>query len=198
MDATALLDAAVEQFAITGARRTSADDIARRAGVNRATLYRKLGTKEQILQAAIVQETSKVLATIEAAVGPVPSPGTPGFKPSTYVLNLFTVTVAAARDNRLRQQLTITDPEDALVALTAGAHDVLNLGADLVETKIRQLRAYTGNRRRNDIRPAAVTLARLTHSLILTPDAEPILTTPKQHRQYVDAVIVPMVLGPTP
>ena len=58
---SALLDAAVEQFVLTGVRRTSADDIARRAGVNRATLYRRLGTKDQIVSQAILQETGRVL-----------------------------------------------------------------------------------------------------------------------------------------
>ena len=73
---SALLDAAVEQFVLTGVRRTSADDIARRAGVNRATLYRRLGTKDQIVAQAILQETGRVLARITEAIGEVPPAGT--------------------------------------------------------------------------------------------------------------------------
>jgi AcrR family transcriptional regulator len=48
----AILEAALEQLALTGVRRTSADDVARRAGVNRATLYRRFGSREQLLAAA--------------------------------------------------------------------------------------------------------------------------------------------------
>src|SRR3990170_2293305 len=107
----ALLDAAVEQFVLTGVRRTSADDIARRAGVNRATLYRRLGTKDQIVSQAILQETSRVLARITDAIGEVPPPGTPGFDPAAYVLTFFSVTLGEVRDNVLLQQLMVKDRE---------------------------------------------------------------------------------------
>src|SRR5262245_9247144 len=64
----AILEAALQQIAITGVRRTSADDIARRAGVNRVTLYRRLGSREDILRAAYLQETARVLGIIEAGI----------------------------------------------------------------------------------------------------------------------------------
>ena len=82
----AILEAALQQIAITGVRRTSADDIARRAGVNRVTLYRRLGDREAILRAAYLQETARVLGLIEAAIGEVPAPGTRGFEPADYVV----------------------------------------------------------------------------------------------------------------
>ncbi len=116
---SALLDAAVEQFVLTGVRRTSADDIARRAGVNRATLYRRLGTKDQIVSQAILQETGRVLARIAEAIGDVPPPGTAGFDPAAYVLTFFSVTIGEVKDNQLLQQLMVKDREDTLIGLTA-------------------------------------------------------------------------------
>ena len=195
MDASGLLDAAVEQFAITGVRRTSADDIARRAGVNRATLYRKLGTKGQILNRAILQETARALGRVEEAIGEVPSPGTAGFDPAAYVLRFFSVTIDEVRGNQLLRQVMLTDREDALVGLTARAGDALALAAELSADRIRKLRAYVGNREVTDVVAVSVTLARLTQSLLLTPDGPPRLDTVARRRAYVDAVIVPMVLG---
>jgi AcrR family transcriptional regulator len=195
MDATALLDAAVAQFALTGVRRTSADDIARRAGVNRATLYRKLGTKSQILNSAILQETGRALARIEEAIGDVPKPGPRGFDPAAYVLRFFTVTIDEVRGNQLLSQVMLMDREDALVGLTERAGDALALAAELSADRIRKLRAYVGNPETADIVPVSVTLARLTQSLLLTPDGPPRLDTAARRRRYVDTVIVPMVLG---
>jgi hypothetical protein len=40
-----------------------------------------------------------------------------------------------------------------------------------------------------------VTLARLTQSLMLTPDGPQRLDTAARRKRYVDAVIAPMVLG---
>jgi AcrR family transcriptional regulator len=195
MDATALLDAAVAQFALTGVRRTSADDIARRAGVNRATLYRKLGTKSQILNQAILQETARALGRIETAIGEVPTPGTKGFDPAAYVLRFFSVTVDEVRGNELLRQVMLTDREDALVGLTERAGDALALAAELSADRIRKLRAYVGNPEKRDIAAVSVTLARLTQSLLLTPDGPPLLDTAARRKRYVNSVIVPMVLG---
>jgi AcrR family transcriptional regulator len=190
-----LLDAAVEQFVLTGVRRTSADDIARRAGVNRATLYRRLGTKDQIVSQAILQETGRVLARISDAIGEVPEPGTPGFDPAAYVLTFFSVTLGEVKDNRLLQQLMVKDREDTLVGLTARAGDVIALAAQLSADRIRRLRAHVGNPETDDVDATAHTLARLTQSLLLTPDGPPRLDTAARRKAYVDAVIVPMVLG---
>lgn len=198
MSDEALLDAAVEQFVLTGVRRTSADDIARRAGVNRATLYRRLGTKDQIVARAVLQETARVLARIEAAIGEVPPPGTDGFDPVDYVLTFFSVTVDEVRGNDLLQQLMLKDREDTLVGLTARAGDALTLSAGLVADRIRSLRAHVGNERTDDVTAIAVTLGRLTQSLLLTPDAPPRLDTRPRRRAYVEAVVVPLVLGRLP
>jgi len=195
MDATGLLDAAVAQFALTGVRRTSADDIARRAGVNRATLYRKLGTKSQILNRAILQETARALGRIEEVIGDVPAPGTQGFDPAAYVLRFFTVTIDEVRGNQLLRQVMLMDREDALVGLTERAGDALALAAELSADRIRKLRAYVGNPETADVVAVSVTLARLTQSLLLTPDGPPRLDTAARRKRYVATVIVPMVLG---
>lgn len=197
---SALLDAAVEQFVLTGVRRTSADDIARRAGVNRATLYRRLGTKDQIVSQAILQETSRVLARIQDAIGDVPPPGTPGFDPAAYVLTFFSVTIGEVKDNQLLQQLMVKDREDTLIGLTARAGEVIALSAELSADRIVKLRAYVGtpppkDGEVDDAPAVAQTLARLTQSLLLTPDGPPRLDTAARRKAYVDAVIVPMVLG---
>ncbi|MGA8255715.1 MAG: helix-turn-helix domain-containing protein [Nocardioides sp.] len=191
-----LLDAAVEQFVLTGIRRTSADDIARRAGVNRATLYRRLGTMEQIVAAAVLRETGKSLERIEAAIGPVPTPGTPGFNPVAYVATMFSITLDEVRGNALLEQLMVKDRDETLLGLTAGAGDVLVLASGLVVDRILELRRHVGNDRTDDVHAIAVTLSRLTQSLLLTPAGPPDLGDPRDRATFVEAVVVPLVLGP--
>lgn len=190
-----LLDAAVEQFVLTGVRRTSADDIARRAGVNRATLYRRVGTKEQIVAAAFLQETARALALIEEAIRPVPPAGTTDFDPRAYVVRFFSVTLAEVRGNDLLRQLMESDREETLVGLTSGAADVLTLAAGLVSTRITALRAHVGNHRTDDVEHVAHALARLTQSLLLTRGGRPRLDTAAQRRRFAQTVVMPLVLG---
>ncbi|RYE75804.1 MAG: TetR/AcrR family transcriptional regulator, partial [Myxococcales bacterium] len=68
-----ILEAALAQFADTGVRRTSIDDIAQRAGINRVTLYRRFGSREQIVHAAYLQEAARVLGLIDAEAGLIPT-----------------------------------------------------------------------------------------------------------------------------
>jgi AcrR family transcriptional regulator len=190
-----ILDAARAQFLRTGVRRTSGDDIARRAGVNRATLYRRVGTKDEIVRRTYIQETQRVLAHIEEAVGPVPSPGTPAFDPVAYVERFFTVTITQLRENPLVSQLLEIDREQTLAGLTLGAGETLTLATALVADRIRTLRAYVGNTEVHDIDDLAGTLARLAQSLLLTPDAPPRLGTTEQMAVYARRVVAPAILG---
>ncbi|WP_164519700.1 TetR/AcrR family transcriptional regulator [Nocardioides ferulae] len=199
---TALLEAALAQFALTGVRRTSTDDIARRAGVNRATLYRRLGSKEQIVAAALLHESSKVLARIEAAIGDVPAPGDPaaaGFDRIGYVVRFFATTLAELRGSALLRQLLEVDREDTLAGLTVRAGDVLELSSHLVADRVRALRLLSAEEppaddQRDDVPLLAVTLARLAQSLVLTVDGPPRLDTDQQVRDYAELVIAPMIL----
>lgn len=190
-----ILDAARAQFLRTGVRRTSGDDIARSAGVNRATLYRRVGTKNEIVRQTYLAETARVLAVIEDAIGPVPASGEPGFNPVRYVERFFTVTITQLRENQLLAQLLEIDREETLAGLTVNAGATLTLSTTLVADRIRSLRTYVGNPTTDDVDDLAGTLARLAQSLLLTPDAPPRLDSPAQMRVYARRVVAPMVLG---
>jgi AcrR family transcriptional regulator len=191
-----ILEAARAQFLRTGVRRTSGDDIARRAGVNRATLYRRVGTKEEIVRATYVHETQQVLAAIEKAIGDVPTRADdPTFDPVAYVEKFFTVTITQLRENALLQQLLDIDREQTLAGLTLNAGETLTLAATLSSDRIRKLRAYVGNTGVSDIEDLSGTFARLAQSLLLTPDAPPRLDSRARMKAYARTVLAPMVLG---
>jgi AcrR family transcriptional regulator len=191
----AILEAALQQIAITGVRRTSADDIARRAGVNRVTLYRRLGGREAILRAAYLQETARVLGIIEDGIGEVPPPGTRGFDAAAYVVNFFAVTIKTLRENRILTQLLEADREETLVSLTFDAGETLRVSSAFCADRMRRLRAHLDPvPPDDDVDAVAVTLARLAQSLLLTQDAPPSLRTRPQMKAYAERVIVPMVL----
>jgi AcrR family transcriptional regulator len=59
---TALLDAALHEVLAHGIRRTSASDIARRAGVSRQTLYRYWPDVQALLAALVTRELFEVVA----------------------------------------------------------------------------------------------------------------------------------------
>lgn len=189
----AILEAALEQFALTGIRRTSTDDIARRAGVNRATVYRRFGTREQLVSAAYLHEAGRVLEELTARVPDVPSEG--AFDPVENVVAMFTEAVALMRGHQLLQRMLEVDRELILFSMTTAAGDVLAFAADVLAQRVRDLHAWRGTRPPADPHDLGITVARLVQSLVLTPDAGPDLSTPRSARRYARTVIVPMLLG---
>jgi AcrR family transcriptional regulator len=105
---TALLDAALAEVLAHGIRRTSASDIAKRAGVSRQTLYR-YWPDAQALFAALV--TRELLAAVPPA-GSAPGTG-PAAAPHDLdaLVALLVDTADRVRRMPLVERLRDTDPE---------------------------------------------------------------------------------------
>ena len=193
----AILEAALDQFALTGIRRTSTDDVARRAGVNRATLYRRFGGREQLLAAAYLHEAGRVLEELTRRVPDVPEEPDADFDPAGNVVTMFTEAVALMRGHALLQRLRELDGDLIAHGMTVGATDVLAFAADVIAHRVRELHRWSGSEPPADPLDLGYTLARLIHSLVLTPGG-PDLDTPAAARRYAATVVVPLVLGAGP
>jgi AcrR family transcriptional regulator len=191
----AILEAALEQFALTGIRRTSADDVARRAGINRATLYRRFGSREQLLAAAYLHEAGRVLEELTARVPDVPEDPDADFDPAENVVTMFTEAVALMRGHALVQRMLQVDHDQIARSMTTGATDVLGFAADTLAHRVRELHRWRGTEPPADPMDLGHTVARLIHSLVLTPGGGPDLDSPADARRYAATVVVPLVLG---
>ncbi|MEO6793550.1 MAG: helix-turn-helix domain-containing protein [Mycobacterium sp.] len=190
-----ILRAALAQFALTGVRRTSTDDIARRAGVNRATLYRRLGTKHEIVAAAFLYEAGRVLAAIDSGTGVLAEHPTDA-EIDDYIVRFCTITLTTVRDHRLLHQLLEVDRDETLRALTVGAGDVVDLASAFLAERIRLVRERSGGSTdSSEIGSLSAVLARLTQSLLLTPDGPPQVRTPAEMAAFSASVLVPLIRG---
>lgn len=90
-----IVDAAEDCIALAGARHTTIDDIAAAAGVSRATIYRRLGSRDQVVLAVLVRITERHLARLRPRLFAQPD------LESALAL-LVRATVAAARKDDLR------------------------------------------------------------------------------------------------
>ncbi|MGV9751607.1 TetR/AcrR family transcriptional regulator [Nocardia farcinica] len=177
-----ILDAALTLFADLGITRVSADDIARQAGVNRATLYRRIGAKDVIVRAALLRETARVLDRISAALDAVDDP-------VERVTRGFAVTVTLLRTNPILVKLLAVDRDQTLAAITVGAADILALATAFVAEQI-----LATDRGVRDAHTVAGMIVRLVHSLVLTPDAPPLLRTEADLRTFAGEHLVPLLL----
>src|SRR5438309_10425189 len=65
-----ILDTALALAAASGLRHLTMDDVARRAGVGRMTVYRRFGGRGALVDALAVRECRRCLAAIAAALDP--------------------------------------------------------------------------------------------------------------------------------
>ena len=59
-----ILDAALVEFERHGVRRVALDDVARRAGVSRTTIYRRFANRANLMAAVIERENAALFADI--------------------------------------------------------------------------------------------------------------------------------------
>ena len=98
-----ILAAALAQFEDFGIRRTTMDDVARRARVSRVTVYRRFPQKERLVEAVILREAHRFFAELDAAVVRLDSV-------EDRIVEGFAHTLAAAREQRLLNRLLRTEP----------------------------------------------------------------------------------------
>ncbi|HEX4866241.1 MAG TPA: TetR/AcrR family transcriptional regulator [Acidimicrobiales bacterium] len=160
-----VLDGALAAFLDFGIRRTSINEIARRSGVSPASLYRWYGTKDALVAAVGIRETQRFLAEVEAGVD-VDAP------PDEQLAEVSVQVARRLRHQPLLRRLIETEPESILPRLTTDAAPIIEAGTAYLTTHIERL-MDAGVVERFDPRPLAEMLARVSHSMLLTPAAAP-------------------------
>jgi AcrR family transcriptional regulator len=190
----AILDGAIAAFLDVGVRRSSMGDVARRARISPATLYRKFAGKTGLVEAVWLREARRFLADMDDTLEEVRRAGGDA---EDQVVTLALAVVDAIRRNRLLARLMQTEPELILPLMTTQAGPVLALGRDYVTGVLTRLQeeellpAF-------DPEPVAEVLARLSLSLALTPDTVLPLDDEEKSRELFRAHIVPALGLPGP
>jgi AcrR family transcriptional regulator len=185
-----LLEAALGQLLEFGVVRTTTDDIARAAGVNRTTLYRRLGSKDDIVAAVILREVGSLTEAMRTHLGAVD-----GY--AERIVEGFVQAVTTLRENRLLRRALAVDRESVLPAITVDGAAVLTMAHQVMLGLFRETQqAYDIPAADTDDARTAI-VARLVHSLVLIPDAPPALRTPEELRAFATEHVLPLA-GPPP
>lgn len=98
-----ILDAAVVEFERHGFRRVALEDVARRAGLSRTTIYRRFANKDELVGAVIERENGRLFADIAAELknaGPQ----------ANYYVEAFTLSILKFRSHRVLHQMITEEP----------------------------------------------------------------------------------------
>ncbi|WP_324189227.1 MULTISPECIES: TetR/AcrR family transcriptional regulator [Nocardia] len=135
----ALLDAAEFCFEEIGLSATTMEDIARQAGVSRATVYRHFANRESVVSGVILRTASRYLGRIRGPLAGQPDLG-------SAVLAFVEITVRAATRDKSIAVLFVSDDRLAGIGLTENTSVAL---FELVTEFLRPVFA----RHSNDLQP---------------------------------------------
>ncbi len=180
-----ILDAALALSAASGMRNLTMDDVARRAGVGRMTVYRRFASKPALVDALTVREARRCLARIAAAI----EPDEPA---DERLATLFTVTLAVIREHPMLERLARFEPEALLSELTRDDSAAFRLVRDFLVGLVRQGQA-AGEVGAGDPEVLAELALRLGASFVLIPDSVLPLDDEAATRELVRTLIGPVL-----
>ncbi|WP_433654386.1 TetR/AcrR family transcriptional regulator [Nocardia sp. CA-128927] len=184
-----ILDAVVVEAAASGVARLKIDAIARRAGVNRVTVYRRFGDLDGLIEAATMREGKRMADTVLRAVDGVDDP-------AARLVESFVACMRMAREHPVIARTASLEPDRLIAAGLADDAALLRLGSAVIADQIRQAQS-DGHATHLDADEAGQTVAMLFAACILMPTAQGIdLRTDESVRAYAQRTLAPMVFGP--
>lgn len=177
--------AAFEMFAEYGIRRATIDDVARRAGVSKMTVFRRFQSKQGLVGVVIAREIRRGMAELDRVWEREQT------LEQRVVLG-FSFAVNFVRGHALFDRLLRSEPELLLPLLTIDGTAALALYRELIGQRLRtEVRA--GRAAPADVDQAAEVLARLAISLLLTREGTITLDDDETIVALVRNVLLPML-----
>ena len=177
-----ILEAAFDVFAERGVRSGTLGEVADRAGVGRATLYRYFPGKHVLVQALLLREARRLFEMLDVELAGA------GEDTELMVERGLLAALDHLREHAVLQRVLSEEPDTILPALTTDGQPLIAAAVEFAAPYIE--RAVKAERLpRMDPRVAAEWAARVLLSLIMTPPVSIDLSDRKQVRRFVSVVL---------
>lgn len=178
-----ILDAAVLEAAAVGLQRLTVEDVVRRAGIARMTVYRRFPRRDDLVQALILRESQRFLGTVAAAID---SAG----DPSDEVAVAFVAAVRFARKHPMLRRVAQAEPGAFMESVAADDAALLGMGRAFIARHIHGDGPGAPSRQ---AQWAADALARLFLTYVAIPPTNPAPESDDELRRFAHEVLTPMV-----
>lgn len=180
-----ILEATRRELLDHGLRRTSLDEIARAAGVGRATLFRRFPNRDALMLTLAAREARGAIARVDKRITAIEDPVELLVESTLGVIEQIT-------GNGLLQRLLVTDTEQVLPLMTTRSGPMLKLGTDYIASQLDRIAAM-GAKVPERRAALAELLARVTLSLAVNPEGELPLNDPAEMAETVRDLVAPLI-----
>lgn len=177
-----MLDAARDEFERYGIRRTNMDDIARRAGISRSTLYRRFPNKDALVETLLLRETQLFFAELDRVAAEL--------DPRAAVVECFVRGVRMAQEMPLIARILESEPEMILGLTTRTGGAPITQAAAQVTGALRRSGVTMSD---DDLIAVSEILIRIAVSLMLNPQGQLDLSDQDAVRRYAERYLVRLV-----
>ncbi|MGX7729082.1 TetR/AcrR family transcriptional regulator [Rhodococcus sp. 2H158] len=186
-----ILDAAEAQFSEVGVRLTTVNDIARRAGVGRVTIYRRIGGRDEVAQAVTARSAARLIEEVVAAARAARTI-------DDLVGNVFATTVGRMREHPVWNRLLALEAAGSLPRLTTDGGAILATATHAAVAILEEAVESGLLPPVEDLVGRAEVLVRVAHSVILTPQALVPLASHDDLVSFARSRLLPIVLPQRP
>jgi TetR/AcrR family transcriptional regulator, repressor for uid operon len=177
--------AALDEFGEHGIRRTSMEDVARRAGVSRMTVFRRFASKQRLVEVVITREVHRGMQELDLLWEGAETL-------EDRLVTGFEFAGRYVRGHPLFDRLLRSEPDVLLPPLTLDGGPVLKLYRSLIADRLRA-EVNASRAATSDIDGVAEVIARLAISLLLTRDGIITLDDPHSIARLVNLTLLPML-----
>jgi AcrR family transcriptional regulator len=157
-----ILEAALSQFEQVGVKKTTIEDIARKAGVDRVTVYRRVGSRDDVVRAVTEREVRKLLDEL----GELPARHD---TVEDLVVDVFATVLIRWRTHPLVQRMLALEPDRLLPQLTTEGGAFFMMSVTAATEVLRNAMREKGFPEVSDLEVRVEVVCRIVHSLILQP-----------------------------
>ena len=178
-----ILDAALKETAAAGLRRLTVEDVVRRAGVARMTVYRRYPRREDLVQALVTRETQRFLKAVAEG-------NLRGADPVDSLVEAFVAAVEFTRSHPMLRWAREAEPGWVIEGVAADDARLLGTGSAFIARYIHGDRPGPPSRRARWI---ADVWARLFITYVAVPPTDPDFASDRELRRFAREVLAPMV-----
>ncbi|MGI9579360.1 MAG: TetR/AcrR family transcriptional regulator [Microthrixaceae bacterium] len=183
-EAEAVLDAAEHVLVARGIADTTVDDVAAGAGVSRATVYRYLGGKNEIVAAVIGRATQELLDSMEPLIAEATTP-------HGLIESIVTSAADSVEASPLLARLNNEDRRETLAYITVDGAPLIDLVVESLGDTLRNSIAFQIDLTRLDT--ALEEATRLVISHLTTPRSDGGRLSSLELGERVATMVVPLL-----
>jgi TetR/AcrR family transcriptional repressor of uid operon len=181
-----VLDAAYELFCRQGIQRTTMDDVARRAGLSRITVYRRVASKEALVEQVMLREFRRNVDQFLADISDADTV-------ADRVVAGFVSSLRSVRSDPLIEGLMTAEPQSLAPSVLGERGSTLAMVSQFLAGQLRREQASGNVADDIDVDMVAELMVRIAMSILLTPSALVDLDDEEQLRELARRYLVPML-----